>query len=49
MLQILVRNREKGNTNFLWHDRIVFVAGRAWAVRVDSGGNLWFLYSIVWS
>ena len=29
--------------------RIVFVAGRDWAVRVDSGGILLFMYSIIWS
>ena len=29
------------------NDRIVFVAGRAYAVRVDSGSILLFFYSII--
>ena len=35
--------------DFFCEDRMVFVAGRVWAVCVDSGGILLFLYSVIWS
>ena len=34
---------------FFCDDRIVWVAGKGWAVCIDSGGSLLFLYSITWS
>ena len=30
-------------------DRIIFAAGRTWAVRAENGGILLFIYSIFWS
>ena len=40
---------DERNTKCFCDNRIVCVAGRAWAVRVDSGGILLFIYSIIWS
>ena len=53
VLQTLVRNdgeRRRSEPFFLFcDDRLVLAAGRSWAVRVESGGILSFLYLSIWS